>query len=353
MKKKLKGWSRRSFLKASLAAGALTLSGTFLFKHWRKLVGRLLPKPEKRWQSETFIAKAATYEEDIASIIVSGLGELGVTPNEVRGKKILLKPNLVETRVGAGHINTHPLVIRGAVDAFLKLGAASVIVAEGPGHCRDSMLILEESGLSDALYENQIQFVDLNYEAWYTIPNASHISRLETLTFPAILRQVDWIVSMAKMKTHHWAGVTLSMKNLFGVMPGIFYGWPKNVLHMAGIERCILDINAALRPHFAIVDGIVGMEGDGPIMGLPRHAGVIVMGRNLTAVDATCSRIMEVPPQNVRYLVAASLCLGPINEPDIPQLGENISSVRTRFKLLDYIPTQKGLRMQEIINRTQ
>ena len=75
-----------------------------------------------------------------------------------------------------------------------------------------------------------------------------------------------------------------------GVMPGIFYGWPKNVIHHLGIEKCVFDINATLRPHFAIVDGIVGMEGDGPIMGDPRHAGVVVMSRNRAAADATAAR---------------------------------------------------------------
>ena len=292
---------------------------------------------------ETFIAKAASYDEDLVSIIFSALSELGVTSKEIKGKKILLKPNLVETFVGAGCINTNPLVVRGAVEAFLKLGAASVIVAEGPGHCRDSILILEESGLADVLYEDRIPFVDLNYDDSYTVPNVSNVSPLTTLTFPTALRQVDWIISMAKMKTHHWAGVTLSMKNLFGVMPGMFYGWPKNVLHVAGIQNCILDINATLQPHFAIVDGIIGMEGDGPIMGTPRHAGVIVMGRNLPAVDATCARIMEISPQKVSYLAAAGLCLGPISESDIPQLGESIQSVRTKFELLNYIPAQREL----------
>ena len=87
------------------------------------------------------------------------------------------------------------------------------------------------------------------------------------LSLPQSLRRADLIVSLPKMKTHHWAGVTLSMKNLFGVMPGVCYGWPKNVLHHAGIRQSILDINAAVRPHLAIVDGIIGMEGDGPIMG--------------------------------------------------------------------------------------
>jgi hypothetical protein len=79
------------------------------------------------------------------------------------------------------------------------------------------------------------------------------------------------------------------MKNLFGLMPGTVYGWPKNVLHMAGIESSILDIVATVRPHLAIVDGIVGMEGDGPILGDPRAAGVLVMGTSFPAVDATAA----------------------------------------------------------------
>ena len=72
---------------------------------------------------------------------------------------------------------------------------------------------------------------------------------------------------MAKMKTHHWVGATLSMKNLFGVVPSGIYGWPKNVLHWAGIDESIADLHAAFPRHFAIVDGIVGMEGNGPIQG--------------------------------------------------------------------------------------
>ena len=129
---------------------------------------------------------------------------------------------------------------------------------------------------------------------------------------PATLRRADLIVSLPKLKTHHWVGVTLSLKNFFGVMPGIVYGWPKNVLHHAGIGRSILDITAAVRPHLAIVDGIVGMEGDGPIMGTPRRPGVLVMGTNLPAVDATCARLMQIDPWRVGYLAAASSRLGPI-----------------------------------------
>ena len=295
--------------------------------------------------SQVFISKVAHYQLDIADAISRGMRELGISSEQIQGKRILLKPNLVETASVAPHINTHPLVLRGAIEAFLRCGAASVMVAEGPGHRRDTLAVYEESGLADILTEDRVPFHDLNYITGYDLPNAGRQSRLKTLTFPGLFQEVDWIVSVAKMKTHHWTGVTLSMKNLFGVMPGIYYGWPKNVLHHAGIENSILDINATLKPHFAIVDGIVGMEGDGPIMGDPKKAGVLVMGRNLAAVDATCCRIMGIDPYQVSYLERADNWFGPISDTSIEQRGETLASVRTNFNLIEMIPAHQGLRL--------
>ncbi len=175
-------------------------------------------------------------------------------------------------------------------------------------------MILEESGFDHILRDRRITFVDLNNDEWWTTPNSGRATKLESFVLPVTLKQVDWIVSMPKLKTHHWAGVTPSMKNLFGTLPGIFYGWPKNVLHMAGIHESIVDLNTTVRPNFAIVDGIVGMEGDGPFMGTPKNSGVIVMGRILPAVDATCARLMGIDPQKIKYLSAAAKSLGPIKE---------------------------------------
>jgi len=329
------GITRRDLLLAG-AAGLLIGSGLLLVPK------RYFRMPQ---QGQSFVARVAHYQVDIADVVTRGIRELGVGPEELKGKRILLKPNLVETAKGAPHINTHPLVLRGATEAFLRLGAAKVMVAEGPGHRRDTLAVYEESGLADVLTEDRIPFHDLNYITGYDLPNAGRQSSLRTLTFPALFKEVDWIVSVAKMKTHHWAGATLSMKNLFGVMPGIYYGWPKNVLHQVGIENSILDINATLKPHFAIVDGIVGMEGDGPILGDPKHVGVLVMGRNLAAVDATCCRIMGIDPYKVSYLERADNWLGPIAEHSIQQRGEAITSVRTNFDLIEQIPAHRGIRL--------
>jgi uncharacterized protein (DUF362 family) len=204
---------------------------------------------------------------------------------------------------------------------------------------------LEESGLSEILHEDKIPFVDLNDSPIVKARNQGQKSKLEYLYFPEEIHKSDIVVSIAKMKTHHLAGVTLSMKNMFGVMPGTVYGWPKNLLHWAGIDECIHDINATLRPSFSIVDGIVGMEGEGPVSGDPVRSNVIVMGQNLPAVDATCARIMGIDPERIRHLKYASGKIGPVKEADIEQRGEDVGRVRKYFRLIDYIPAMKGARL--------
>ncbi|MEO8198139.1 MAG: DUF362 domain-containing protein [Thermoanaerobaculia bacterium] len=293
------------------------------------------------------VARATSYTVDLEPILRAALAEVGITRGAVAGKRVLLKPNLVETTAGAGHINTHPEVVRSAAKALRALGAAEVLVGEGPGHRRDTILVLEESGLAQVLVDEKLRFVDLNRQRGFAVANAGQRSGLVRLTLPAVLAEIDWIVSLAKLKTHHWAGATLAMKNLFGLMPGSYYGWPKNVLHYAGLQESILDINATVRPQLAIIDGIVGMEGDGPILGTAKAAGVLVVGTNLPAVDASAARVMGFDPAHIRYLADAAGWLGPIAEEAIHQVGENLADVRTPFQLVEKIPAHKALLDQE------
>ncbi len=282
------------------------------------------------------ILKADDYGGPLDDVLARGLNELGIDRRWVRNKSVLLKPNLVEPRRDAPHVNTHPAVVRAAVEVFRRWDAAEVFVAEGQGHCRDAHYVLDQSGLGPVLSEAAVPYVDLNHDQVFRVGNRLGFTGLDEFFLPLSLRRADLVVSMPKMKTHHWAGVTLSMKNLFGTLPGICYGWPKNVLHQAGIDQSILDITATVRPHLAIVDGIVGMEGDGPIMGTPKRVGVLLVGTNLAAVDATAARLMGFDPGKIPYLAAASGRLGPIARRHIRQRGEPIDALATRFELLDH-----------------
>jgi uncharacterized protein (DUF362 family) len=215
------------------------------------------------------------------------------------------------------------------------MGAATVRIAEGPGHRRNTLDLAEAAGYFKIVPAFEDRFVDLNLDEVTRVRPARQFSRMKKLYLPNTALGADLLVSMAKMKTHHWVGATLSMKNLFGVVPSGIYGWPKNVLHWAGIEESIADLHASFLRQLAIVDGIVGMEGNGPIQGVPKHAGVLVAGRDPVAVDATCCRIMQIDPTKIGYLRLASGGVGAhIAERNIEQIGERIDTVATAFNLI-------------------
>jgi uncharacterized protein (DUF362 family) len=284
----------------------------------------------QRPPSKIVIRRVANYEQDLSLLIRESLS---VFNPPVKDKTVLLKPNMVGLDP-LGIINTHPAVIAAARDCFLRLGAAQVLIGDGPAMERDTEAIVESVRLRDYAGPLPRAFIDLNVDDVQRVVLKTHASRLKELYLPKTVLGVDFLVSMPKLKTHHWAGVTLSLKNMFGIVPGSCYGWPKNVLHWAGIDRAILDINAAARPDFAIVDGIVGMEGNGPIQGTPKDSGVLIFGNDPVAVDATCCRVMGLVPERVKYLSGAGTLLGHLKVDKIQQLGEPIASVRTCFAVL-------------------
>jgi uncharacterized protein (DUF362 family) len=275
---------------------------------------------------------APTYQADLSDIIYRGMGTLGV---RVHGKRILLKPNLVEYERETC-INTHPLVVAGAIEALRRAGAASVVVGEGPGHRRDLEYLLVASGLFEHLRELKAPIVDLNHDDVRSVALRRWYSGMRSLHLPVSVLDADLVVSVPKLKTHHWAGMTCGMKNLFGCVPGAVYGWPKNLLHQVGIDESIVDLNATIRPGLTIVDAIVGMEGDGPIKGSPHPLGFIAMGTDTAAVDATCARAIGLDPEKLRYLERASHFLGNVTPDRVRQRGESIGRFARPAKVVDH-----------------
>lgn len=287
-----------------------------------------------REQADVFIARGQRYDGQLSATIRDGLAACGLIPQQFQGKRVLLKPNLVEPSRDIPHMTTHPAVIIAAAEVFRGWGA-SVRVGEGPGHVRDTEAALYDSGVGEALGDGGLPFADLNYEQVAARRNAGRFSRLRKIYLPQSVLEADYVVSMPKMKTHHWVGLTCSMKNFYGVLPGIKYGWPKNVLHHQGIPQTVVDVNCVLTQTLAIVDGIDCMEGDGPILGSLKRMGLMLVGRSLPAVDATAARIMGLEPSRVSYLAMAAGRLGPIAESLIHQRGERWQSVASPFEIID------------------
>lgn len=324
---------RRTFLKAAAAASVAPAvlmscerSRTLPAQPWRDSAFR------KPLRSPVAILGAERYDGDLVDVVRRGCEACGLV---VRGMRVVIKPNFVEYDP-QGAINTHPMLIAAALEAFRSMGAATVTVAEGSGHRRDHDYIASASGLSDTLRDTRASYVDLNVDSVSPVVAGAAYTSLSQLYLPRTVTDSDLLVSMPKLKTHHYTGATLSMKNLFGIMPGSVYGWPKNVLHYQGIAHSILDINATLPvPRFNIVDGIIGMEGDGPIRGIARRSGLLLFGADPVAVDATGARLMGIEPRRLAHLVEADRFLGNLDRERIEQRGEDVDAYAQEYALIE------------------
>jgi uncharacterized protein (DUF362 family) len=317
--------SRREFVKAAATAGAAAMLPSCVSPSL--LDGGLT--------AEVAILEAAGYDDGLLEVIESGF-EL-VPPPDVTGKRVVLKPNLVDLPLDDKPSVTNPAVIAAAAEAFRRRGAGEVIVADGPALRRDAMEVVDGSGLATVLREHDLEFVDLSTDTVVRLPNAGGVSPDSHLFFGQTAVTADVLVSMPKMKTHHWAGASLSLKNMYGAVSGVVYGWPRNRFHLQQLHPAVPDFNLTLAPDYAIVDGVVGLQGDGPILGEPIDVGAIVMGDNLTAVDATCARIMNLDPYRIAYLFFALARLGPLSEAGITQRGVSIDTVATSFDILPHL----------------
>lgn len=304
-----------------MAAGASVSAPFFLPKY------RCDRRPKR---SRVAVLHADQYCQQLDQTLREGLR---LFPLDVRGKTVLLKPNLVDY-LPEDAINTHPMLVMAAVEAFRRLGAKAVVVAEGPGHQRDTQLVLSQSGYEKSLRDEKIRFVDLNRDDLIGTPLRATYTGMKRLWLPRTALIADFLVSMPKIKTHHWSGVTLAMKNMFGIVPGARYGWPKNILHWKGIQESILDVCATVPIHFVIADGIMAMEGNGPLNGTPRPLGRVVLADDPVAADAICAQLMGLDPEKVAHIREGSKFLGNSSLHLIDAVGEPARPPASPFQVV-------------------
>jgi len=298
---------RRRFLRLTTLAGLGVAAASV-----QRAAGPMSPTAYLRWLARgqrqqllsppavVALAHCATYGPELRDCL-AGLWQQADMP-KVDGLRVLIKPNLVDSLDGSP-VTTNAAVVAALIDLLLENHAARVVVGDGPAFRRDAEPIVAACGLHEVLAQRGIPFVDLNYDDPQPVAGHDGWFRDEAaLWLPRHVREADLIVSVPKLKTHHWAGVSASLKNLFGVIPGARYGWPKNLLHTNSITASILGVYQSIRPVVSVVDGIIGMEGDGPIFGQPVQHGLLAAGRDPFAVDATCAQAIGYSPSTVEYL---------------------------------------------------
>ena len=280
---------RKDFIKWGLGSIGAIATGKIIGNHYLKVC------PVR-------ILGISNYNTDISKQIALAMNEDKLN---LKNKSVLLKPNFVEFHEGHP-INTNVELIKNVVEACLKLGAKQITIGEAAGHRRDPFFSLHKSNILQE-FKHNIILKDMNHGDITKIRNKGNFTSFKNFYVASPVIDSDIVINMPKLKTHHWVGVTLSLKNLFGTLPGIYYGWPKNLLHINGIQNSILDLSVSVPTDYTIIDGITGMEGDGPIMGTAKQVGAIIMSNYPLAADTTGAKIMGFNPQKIRYLAAASL----------------------------------------------
>lgn len=215
---------------------------------------------------------------------------------DVKGRSVLLKPNILKGADPDEAVSTHPEVMRATIRFVKSQGAARVLVGESPGF-QVGNAAFRKSGLLAVAEEEGAEWVDFSEGLQVDNPTGK-VVRNFTIAKAAV--EADVLVSVCKLKNHQLMYFTGAMKNLFGCVPGLL----KPQFHMRFTDRArfgqmLTDLNAALRSDFSIMDAIVGMEGPGPGSGYPRKIGAVLASRDPVALDRTACRIIDLDPRLV------------------------------------------------------
>jgi len=239
--------------------------------------------------------------------------------------KVLIKVNFITDKTWETGATTDPLVVE-AIIIKLKEIPVPITVAESDATITNANKAFVKTGMKEMCQRNGIDFLNLRYvkdRVKIPIPQGE---TLNNITVPRLVAE-SAIVSAAKLKTHTATGVTLGMKNMFGLLPDKF----KTKYHAKGISKVIVDINSVLKPALTVIDGFVGMEGKGPVDGTPVKMDVIIAGKNVVATDAVGCRVMGIDPHSIKHLCRAQeKALGNID--NIEVVGEKIEDVARMFE---------------------
>ena len=242
------------------------------------------------------------------------------------GHRVLINPSWVAPPVEreAGCI-TLPEVPQAIADVVKEMGARPVI-AESSAVGVDTEKVLQGSGYQK-LRETGYEVVNLKTTPEIELPTENgHVFKMVPVW--ELVREVDVIISVPKLKTHDQTEMTCAIKNLKGLLTDK----GKRSMHQEGLFEGVIDLLTALKPKLAVVDAIVCQEGLGPIFGKPVEMNLIVAGKDIVAVDSTCARIIGYEPSDTLLTVnAAARGLGVMDPAQIEIVGEPVDGVARRF----------------------
>ena len=276
------------------------------------------------YSAPVFISECADYDVGyLENIIQRAFSEIQISEDDIKGKKILLKPNLVLAKKPDFAATTHPAFIRACANVLIQMGALSLVIADSPGgpfnegNLSSVYRICEINSLSD------IKKLKINNDFSY-VPAKTNGERLKKFHIIKAFDDADVIVDLCKLKTHNLTGMSCAVKNLFGLIPGV----EKFEMHstfpkIEDFSEMLVDLALFVlknKKFIALCDGILSMEGNGPSHGIPRKAGLVLVSASPFAMDIAARRIIGVDPV-LHVDAAAKRGLVPESADDINFVG--------------------------------
>ncbi len=281
-------------------------------------------------------------------VLIKSIGKAfeGFNLLDFSNKKILIKPNLLMAKSPEKAITTHPTIIEATIEVLKEKNAKEIYIGDTPGNPSTNIEYLYEiTGMKKAAEETGTKLVNLYKNG---VINISGNGIVDSIPIVKFAKEVDYIINIPKLKTHTFMLMTCAIKNLFGLVPGM----NKSRMHALAINpksfaEILVNIFKELNPIINIVDGILGMEGEGPSAGTPRKFGKVIIGVDPVAVDTISSLILGYKPEEVyTNVIAYEKGLGEINIEEIEIIGEernnlyntDVSRVQNLYSSTQRIP---------------
>jgi uncharacterized protein (DUF362 family) len=241
------------------------------------------------------------------------------------GMRVLIKPNLLSARPPEDAVCTHPEAVRAVVKLVREAGGIPLIGDSPGGYGANIEDVFEKSGMGAMAKEEGADLVKFTASKF-----------VEGVPIARYVFDCDRVISVPKLKTHTVTVLTAALKNTYGMVTGLY----KAEQHARApreedFARIIAHVYSLTRPHLTVLDGIVGMEADGPSAGKPRSMNLVMAGEDAVAIDSCAARVIGLEPLDIAVTAQAyRMKLGEADMAKIELVGDDINGfVRTDFLL--------------------
>ena len=283
-----------------------------------------------RWKismSKVVLIKCDTYEYGkVKEAVDKGIELLGgINRFASKDEKILLKPNLLVAEVPEKCVTTHHAVFKAVAELFLTTGAI-ISYGDSPAFGSTSAAA-KKAGLAEAASELNIDQADFKTGVDIIYNKGTQNKKF---TVAKALMDNDAVISLPKLKSHAYEKFTGSVKNQFGCIPGILKGeYHVKIPDPYNFAKMLVDLNMYVNPRLYIMDGIYGMEGNGPRGGKPKKMNILLFSEDPIALDGTVCRLIDLDPGYVPTVNYGYECgMGTYFENEIELLGDSFEEFK-------------------------